>query len=54
MAGLVTTRGTSSSSALPGPFELGEGGGKQEGTPLFANGIIYAQTNWSITIRDKK
>ena len=29
-------------------FELGEGGGKQEGTPLFANGIIYAQTNWSI------
>ena len=31
-------------------FELGEGGGKQEGTPLFANGIIYAQTNWSITV----
>ncbi len=23
-------------------FEFGEGGGKQEGTPLFANGIIYA------------
>jgi PQQ-dependent dehydrogenase (methanol/ethanol family) len=31
-------------------FELGEGGGKQEGTPLFANGIIYAQTNWSIVV----
>src|SRR5262249_55324517 len=31
-------------------FELGDGGGKQEGTPLFANGIIYAQTNWSITV----
>jgi quinohemoprotein ethanol dehydrogenase len=31
-------------------FELGEGGGKQEGTPLFSNGIIYAQTNWSITV----
>ena len=29
--------------------EIGEGGGKQEGTPLFANGIIYGQTNWSIT-----
>jgi len=31
-------------------FELGDGGGKQEGTPLFANGVIYAQTNWSITV----
>src|SRR4029077_11270389 len=31
-------------------FELGEGGGKQEGTPLFANVIIYAQTNWSIVV----
>src|SRR5215471_14350073 len=30
-------------------YEVGEGGGKQEGTPLFANGIIYGQTNWSIT-----
>jgi len=30
-------------------YEIGEGGGKQEGTPLFANGIIYGQTNWSIT-----
>ena len=34
--------------SLAWSFELGEGGGKQEGTPLFANGIIYAQTNWSI------
>jgi quinohemoprotein ethanol dehydrogenase len=30
-------------------YEIGQGGGKQEGTPLFANGIIYGQTNWSIT-----
>src|SRR5215510_10798707 len=30
-------------------YVIGEGGGKQEGTPLFANGIIYGQTNWSIT-----
>ncbi|HET9942333.1 MAG TPA: PQQ-binding-like beta-propeller repeat protein, partial [Terriglobia bacterium] len=30
-------------------YEIGEGGGKQEGTPLFANGVIYGQTNWSIT-----
>jgi PQQ-dependent dehydrogenase (methanol/ethanol family) len=29
--------------------EIGQGGGKQEGTPLFANGVIYGQTNWSIT-----
>src|SRR6185369_1642985 len=31
-------------------YEVGEGGGKQEGTPLFANGIMYGQTNWSITV----
>src|SRR5688572_6986710 len=36
--------------SLAWSFELGEGGGKQEGTPLFANGIIYAQTNWSIVV----
>ncbi|HET9217368.1 MAG TPA: PQQ-dependent dehydrogenase, methanol/ethanol family [Terriglobia bacterium] len=30
-------------------YEIGEGGGKQEGTPLFSNGVIYGQTNWSIT-----
>ena len=30
-------------------YETGQGGGKQEGTPLFANGVIYGQTNWSIT-----
>ena len=30
-------------------YEIGQGGGKQEGTPLFANGVIYGQTNWSIT-----
>jgi len=36
--------------SLAWSFELGEGGGKQEGTPLFANGVIYAQTNWSIVV----
>jgi PQQ-dependent dehydrogenase (methanol/ethanol family) len=30
-------------------YEVGAGGGKQEATPLFANGILYGQTNWSIT-----
>jgi len=26
----------------------GEGGGNQEATPLFSNGVLYAITNWSI------
>ena len=30
-------------------FEVGEGGGAQEATPLFANGVLYGITNWSIT-----
>src|SRR6185369_1449288 len=30
-------------------FEVGEGGGNQEATPLFANGVLYGITNWSIT-----
>src|SRR5436853_64780 len=29
--------------------EIGEGGGNQEATPLFANGVLYGITNWSIT-----
>jgi PQQ-dependent dehydrogenase (methanol/ethanol family) len=29
-------------------FEIGQGGGPQEATPLFANGVIYGITNWSI------
>jgi len=29
-------------------FEVGPGGGKQETTPLFANGVLYSITNWSI------
>ena len=37
------------SLGLAWQYEIGEGGGKQEATPLFANGIIYGQTNWSIT-----
>ena len=30
-------------------YEVGPGGGKQEATPLFANGVMYVITNWSIT-----
>jgi quinohemoprotein ethanol dehydrogenase len=30
-------------------FEIGPGGGNQEGTPLVANGVLYGITNWSIT-----
>jgi quinohemoprotein ethanol dehydrogenase len=30
-------------------LEIGNGGGPQEATPLFANGVLYGITNWSIT-----
>lgn len=30
-------------------LEVGEGGGAQAATPLFANGVLYGITNWSIT-----
>jgi quinohemoprotein ethanol dehydrogenase len=30
-------------------YEIGPGGGNQEGTLLMANGVIYGITNWSIT-----
>jgi quinohemoprotein ethanol dehydrogenase len=30
-------------------YEVGDGGGPQEATPLFANGVLYGITNWSIT-----
>ena len=30
-------------------YEVGTGGGPQAGTPLYANGIVYGITNWSIT-----
>ena len=30
-------------------YEIGPGGGNQEGTPLMANGVLYGITNWSIT-----
>lgn len=29
-------------------YEIGPGGGNQEGTPLMANGVLYHITNWSI------
>src|SRR5215467_8268120 len=30
-------------------IEVGDGGGNQEATPLFSNGVLYGITNWSIT-----
>jgi PQQ-dependent dehydrogenase (methanol/ethanol family) len=30
-------------------YEVGPGGGPQEATPLFSNGVLYGITNWSIT-----
>jgi quinohemoprotein ethanol dehydrogenase len=35
--------------AMAWSYEVGPGGGKQETTPLFADGILYGITNWSIT-----
>src|SRR5579863_5642629 len=29
-------------------YDLGQGGGNQEGTPLMWNGTVYGITNWSI------
>jgi PQQ-dependent dehydrogenase (methanol/ethanol family) len=29
-------------------YEIGQGGGNQEGTPLVVNGTIYSITNWSV------
>ena len=29
-------------------YELGEGGGNQQATPLYSDGVIYTVTNWSI------
>jgi len=34
--------------ALAWQYELGPGGGSQQATPLYSNGIIYTVTNWSI------
>jgi PQQ-dependent dehydrogenase (methanol/ethanol family) len=29
-------------------YELGSGGGNQQATPLYSNGVIYTVTNWSV------
>ena len=29
-------------------YELGPGGGQQQATPLYSNGVLYTVTNWSI------
>src|SRR5215468_532983 len=34
--------------ALAWSYELGSGGGNQQATPLYSNGVIYTVTNWSI------
>src|SRR5262245_8570409 len=33
---------------LASSYEHGTGGGTQEATPLFSNGVLYGITNWSI------
>lgn len=30
-------------------YEVGDGGGPQAGTPLYANGVLYVISNWSVT-----
>jgi PQQ-dependent dehydrogenase (methanol/ethanol family) len=34
--------------ALGWSYELGPGGGTQQATPLYSNGVLYTVTNWSI------
>ena len=36
------------SLALAWSYELGPGGGNQQATPLYSNGVLYTVTNWSI------
>ena len=41
--------GNVSRLGLAWTYEIGPGGGNQEGTPLMANGVLYGITNWSVT-----
>jgi hypothetical protein len=34
--------------ALAWSYELGPGGGNQQATPLYSNGVLHTVTNWSI------
>jgi quinohemoprotein ethanol dehydrogenase len=34
--------------SLAWSYELGSGGGNQQATPLYSNGVLYTVTNWSI------
>ena len=34
--------------SLAWSYELGPGGGNQQATPLYSNGVVYTVTNWSI------
>jgi quinohemoprotein ethanol dehydrogenase len=34
--------------ALAWSYDLGPGGGSQQATPLYSNGVVYTVTNWSI------
>ncbi len=34
--------------ALAWSYELGPGGGSQQATPLYSNGVLYTVTNWSV------
>ena len=40
--------GNVSNLASAWSYELGPGGGSQQATPLYSNGILYTVTNWSI------
>jgi quinohemoprotein ethanol dehydrogenase len=40
--------GNVSRLGLAWSYDLGTGGGNQEGTPLVSNGVIYGITNWSV------
>ena len=41
-------RGNIGKISLAWSYELGSGGGSQQATPLYSNGVLYTVTNWSI------
>jgi len=40
--------GNAGKLSLAWSYELGPGGGSQQATPLYSNGVLYTVTNWSI------
>ena len=41
-------RGNIGKLSLAWSYELGTGGGSQQATPLYRNGVLYTVTNWSV------